>query len=280
MKTIEESIATAMDFNKRMRGIVFFFLLFLFAGQCLAQNAFRFGGQKPFLGMKGKVKTVTQETFELKWDNDTIVQEWQGKEVFEFTKKGELIKKTTSSDDYENMITYSQHENGRAIRFEQEIRKPSYIDKDSSRIFVIDSRNEMLVTWNNYNHDYAYIDTTLIRYYGKITEITPLSNLRRLKITETRDDQGNLVWETRSLRDKDASWHEWIYNENGLLVSENGTRPSLFGMIDDYSFFYEYKDFDKRGNWRIKIVNVKQNEYDENSDMITKRIVKRRIRYY
>lgn len=263
-----------------MKKVVLFTLLFFFAGHCIAQNVFKFGGQKPFLGMKGKVKTLTEETFELKWDNDTIVHESQGKEIFEFTKKGELIKKTISYDDYESKITYSLFENGRAMRFEQEIIKPTYIDKDSSRLFVIDNNNERLVTWRNYNHDYAMTDTTLIRYYGEITELTPLSHFRRLKITEIRDSVGNLIRETRSLREKNASWCEWIYGENGLLVSKSGTQPSTWGMMDDYSFFYDYADFDKRGNWRLKIVKVREIEYDENSDMITTRIIKRQIKYY
>lgn len=110
-----------------------------------------------------------------------------------------MVKKTISYDDYENKITYSLFENGRAIRFEQEIIKPTYIDKDSSRLFVINN-NERFVTW--YNHDYAMIDATLIRYYGEITELTPLSHFRKLKITEICDSVGNLLRETRSLRDK------------------------------------------------------------------------------
>jgi hypothetical protein len=51
--------------------------------------------------MKGKVKTSTEETFDLKWENDKIVHESQGKTVSEFTKKGELKKKTLSHDNYE-----------------------------------------------------------------------------------------------------------------------------------------------------------------------------------
>jgi hypothetical protein len=70
------------------------------------------------------------------------------------------------------------------------------------------------VTWSNYNHDYARIDTTLIRYYGEITEITPLSNFRRLQIREIRDPRENLIGETRLLRRKHASWCDWVYDEN------------------------------------------------------------------
>lgn len=263
-----------------MKRIVLLTFIFLLIGQCFSQDVYKYGWQKPFLGMKGKVKTLTEETFELKWNNDTIVQESQGVIVFEFTKKGELKSKTTSYDDYKNTIIYSRYENGRAMRFDREISKPAYTDKDSSRLFVIDHKNEKLVTWSNYNHDYAYIDTTLIRCYGSITEITPLSNLRKLKITEVRDDRGNLVRENRSLRDKIASWCEWVYDENDLLISKSGTRPGGFGMMDDYSFFYDYEDFDKRGNWRKKTVKVKEYEYEENSRLITTSIVVRQIRYY
>lgn len=264
-----------------MKKIILFTLLFLFTGYCFAQDYFKFGGQKPFLNMKGKVKVLTEETFELKWKDDSIVHELQGKEVFEFTKKGDLKKKTISYDGYEKSITYSQYENGRAIRFEQEINDQGHIDKDSSRIFVIDSNNERLVTWINYNHEYAYTDTTLIQYIGdEIREITPLSNLRKLKIKEIRDNQGNLIRETRLLRGKTASWCEWAYDENSLLISESGTRPSAFGMMDDYSYYYEYEDFDKRGNWRTKKVKVKEVEYEENSKLVTTRIVKRQIKYY
>lgn len=263
-----------------MKKNVLIILLFLFTGHCLAQNVFKFGGQKPYLGMKGKVKSLAQETYEMKWNNDTIVRELQGKETFKFTKKGELKKKTLSYDDYENSITYSLYENGRAVRFEQEIRKPDYIDKDSSRIFVIDNNKERLVTWRNYNHEYAQIDTTLIRYFGDMTEITPLANNRRLKITELRDSLGNLTRETRSLRGRTASWCEWAFDENDLLISEIGTRPGAFGMMDDYSFFYEYGNFDKRGNWRLKKVKVKEFEYGENSDTITTKIIIRQIKYY
>lgn len=263
-----------------MNKITLFILLLLFTVHCFAQNSFRFGGQKPFLGMKGKVKTLTEETFELKWNNDTIVSELQGKVIFEFTKKGELKKKTTSYDDYKNIIIYSHYENGRAMRFHQEIINPTYTDKDSNRIFVIDNNNERLVTWRNYNHDYTQTDTTLIRYIGEITEITPLSNFRKLKITEIRNNQGDLIRETRSLREKSASWYEWVYDENGLLISKNGTKPSAFGMMDDYSYFYEYKDFDKHGNWHMKTVKISEIEYDNNSDLIGTRIVKRQIKYY
>lgn len=263
-----------------MKKIVLFTLLLLLGNYCLAQNAFRFGGQKVFLGMKGKVKMLTEETFELKWKDDALVYESKGKAVFEFTKRGELRKKTTLYDDYENTITYSQYQNGRAMRFDQQISRPTYTDKDSSRIFIVDNNNEQLVTWRNYNHDYAQIDTTLIRYSGEIAIITPLSNLRRLEVREVRDSLGNLIRETRSLRGKPASWCQWVYDDKGLLVSESGTKPSSFGLTDDYSFFYEYENFDKRGNWRQKIVKVKESEYDEDSDMVTTRIVKRQIKYY
>ena len=263
-----------------MKKITLIILLLLLFGHCPAQNIFKFGWQKPFLGMKGKVKTSTEEAFELKWDNDTVAQESQGVVVYEFTEEGELKSKTTSYDDYKNTITYSQYENGRAMRFDQEISRPAYIDKDSSRIFVIDNKNERLVTWRSYNNDYACTDTTLIRYIGEIREITPLSNLRKLEITEIYDSRGNLIRETRSLRGKLGSWCVWDYDENDLLASESGTQPAGFGMMDDYNLFYDYKDFDKKGNWCLKTVNVKENQYDDDGDMITKRIIKREIKYY
>lgn len=263
-----------------MKKVAFIFLLLFFAGHCFAQNPFKFGGQKLFLGMKGRVKTVNQETFELKWDNDMVVEELQGKEIFHFTKKGELKSKIISSDDYEKITTYSQYENGRAMRFGQEIRTPDYLDKDSSRLFIIDDRNEQLVTWRNYNREYSQIDTTLIRYTGEITEITPLYHFRKLEIMEVRDSLGNLIRETSSLGGRPGAWCMWTYDENDLLVSETGTKPAGFGMMDDYSFFYEYEDFDKHGNWRLKIVKVKESEYEENSDLITMRIIKRQIKYY
>lgn len=255
-------------------------LLLLSSGYGLAQNPFRFGGQKPFLGMKGKVKTSTEQTFDLKWENDEVVEELKGKAVFEFTKKGELKKKTTSYDDYVKSITYSEYEDGRAMRFEQEITESASLDRDSSRIFIVDNKNERLVTWRNYNHEYTDVDTTLIRYMGDITEITPLSNWRKLQIDETRDRRGNLVRETRSLRGKRASWCDWVYDENDLLVEESGTKPGGFGMMDDYSYFYEYDDFDKRGNWRRKVVKVRKNQYEEDSEMVTTTIIRRQIKYY
>jgi len=230
--------------------------------------------------MKGKVKTLTEETYEMKGENDTIVPKLQGKAVFEFTKDGELKKKTTSYDDYENIIAYSRFERGRAMRIDKEIITPAYIDKDSSRFFVIDNYNERLVTWGNYNHEYARIDTTLIRYSGDMIKITPLSNIRKLTITETRDGRGNLIRETRSLRGKPASWCEWVFDEDGLLINEIGTRPGGYGVMEDYGLFYEYGNFDKQGNWLLKKIKRREIEYDENSEISTTGIVVRQIKYY
>ena len=229
--------------------------------------------------MKGKVKTLTEETFEFKWNNDTIVQETQGIIVYEFTEKGELKNKTISSVDYKNAIKFSQYENGRAMRFDRIMSNADDINKDSIKLFIVDHKNERLVTWSNYNHDYARTDTTLIRYTGDEINITPLSDFRKLEITEIHDRRGNLIRETRSLRGRRVFECDWIYNEDDLLVNENGTQIGGFS-IDKYSFFYEYEDFDKSGNWRKKIVKMKEMEYDENKDKITHKIIVRQIRYY
>lgn len=263
-----------------MKKALIFTFLFLFAIHSLAQEIFKSGQHKPYLGMKGKVKTSTEETYDLKWENDEIVREYQGKMVYDFSKDGKLIKKTTLYDDYESTIVYSRFEDGRAMRIDQTITQPHYTDKDSTRIFVIDNYNDRLVTWRNYNSEYAQTDTTLIRYLGEMTEITPLSNIRKLSITETRDSRGNLIRETRTLRGRTASWCMWDYDENGLLISEFGTEPGAFGVMDDYSFFYEYQDFDKRGNWRRKLVKQRGRQYDEESEMIPTRIIERKIKYY
>ena len=84
----------------------------------------KWGAIPSCLGMKGKVKKVTEETYIMKWEDGSLIRELKEKAVFEFAKDGRLIRKTTSYDDYENTITYSRFKDGRAMRFDQVIRTP------------------------------------------------------------------------------------------------------------------------------------------------------------
>lgn len=264
-----------------MKTTTLFIVLFLFTNLCFAQDVYKYGYQKPFLGMKGKVKTLTDEILEIELGNDTTIQKSRETVVFEFSKNGKLKSKSTSYEDYKNTIIYSQYENGRAMRFDREIITPEYTDKDSSRLFVIDNRNERLITWKNYNQNYAQTDTTLIYRTGDEIDITPLGHIRDLKITEVHDIRGNLIRETRSIRGSRAFEWDYIYDKNDLLVSEDGTKIGA-SYIGQYNFLYEYEDFDKQGNWRKKIVKGKEKEngYSFNSEKTIERITLRQITYY
>lgn len=260
-----------------MKKIILPFLLLLPFNYCLAQNIIKYAYQKPCLGMKGKVEKLTEEVYGFELADDTVSLKLEEKRIFEFSEKGELKKKTISYDDYEKILMYQMYEKGRPMRFEQEARTPLYTNKDSTRLFIIDDRNEYLVSWMNYNHEYATIDTTYINYLGNRTEIKIQAHFRELRIIEERDDNGNLVRETRYLRNSLGTSSQWFYNEDNLLI---GKESISFNYPGDSRVFYEYDEFDKQGNWLLKLVKERAEKYNENSELVTTRIVKRQIKYY
>lgn len=263
-----------------MKRIVFISLLLSIAVLCPAQKPMqkivKHGYFKPYLGMKGKVKSATEEVYEISYQEDgKEIKKLQEERVFEFARNGELLRKTTSFDENKNIIIYKEYVEGRAIRFEREyISSRGIIDKDSVRLFTIDMFNDRLISWNRYNQDYSYIDTTLITYSFVMTEIKPLANNRRLEIWEKYDDRNNLIDEKRLLRGDIRSWYEQIYDENDLLVERKYIEPSF------YSLYYVYGKFDKHGNWQERRTQKNIDKYDDESPLITISLVVRKIKYY
>ncbi|NDV69307.1 hypothetical protein [Dysgonomonas sp. 25] len=258
-----------------MKKIVILFCLLLPVLFCPAQKIVKYGELKPFLGMKGKVKTLTEEAYTVSYTADGKEEKkLEETRIFEFAKNGELKKKTVRYGENERVLTYKEYKEGRAIRFEREERTPERVDKDSIRLYVVDNFHDSLVSWNLYNTEYAYMDTTLLAYSSFMNEIKPLANKRRLEIWEQYDERGNLKDEKRLLRGDIRSWYERFYDEDDLLIKQQHIEPAY------YAIFYEYDKFDKRGNWCERKTLRQRDIYGDESDRVTTSLVIRRIKYY
>jgi len=262
-----------------MKTTIFLFLIFLSVSSSQAQETVKFAADKPFLGMKGKVKTLIELIYDLDATEDSENPVIGQTNTFEFSEKGALIKKTISYEGYEKSITYMQFENVRPLRFEQKIKSKYSTDKDSTRIYIIDHTNERLVTWSNYNHEYASVDTSLIYYYDNRTEITPLGKNRRLKIVETRDRNGNLINETKYLRGKMAAINVWEFDDNNLMIRSTKEQYNSFFPVNEHLFF-SYQNYDAKGNWLLKITTREEKQNDENDEIPTIGVIERKIEYY
>lgn len=248
-----------------MRKLILFSFFILVANICSAQLV-KYGSLKPYLGMKGNVESVTEESFGFSLDKEgNEKRTLQGKWISEFAENGDLKRKTFIDGRYETVISYLEYNKGRAVRFNIESRTPLGVDNDSIRLFVVSEYKDSLVSWNRYNRDFASMDTTLIRYDPILNDVIlmPLANNRRLQIRERYDGQGNLIDERRLLRGDVKSWTLWTYNEEGLLVERNNLEP-------DYSLTrFSYREFDEYGNWKERIT---QNESGEEIGIMIREI--------
>jgi hypothetical protein len=258
-----------------MRIFLSAFLLFVLTISCPAQEVFRYGYTKPFLGMKGKVKTLTEETYDISLKDDSIEnRKLSEKRVFEFDKDGFLKKKTTYFGKDKNIITFRKNKAGRTVRFERQSYFSDQVAKDSIRLFEINKNNDLLVSWNNYNKEYASVDTTKIKYIADMTVIHPMANKGRLKIEEHYDKNGNMTQEWRTLYGDVRSWYEQFYDENNLLIKRQYIDPHY------YALHYFYDKYDKQGNWQERTIKQPVDKYDEDSELITISVTIRQIKYY
>lgn len=228
--------------------------------------------------MKGKVKTSTEEVYDISYDEKgKEIREFQEKRVFKFNKNGELTTKTILYGKKKDIFRYKGYDNFRPFQFEREFHDTTAIEKDSLRLITADKYTDYLISWIGYNTDHARIDSARIKYYYLENDIEPLNGISKLRINEIYDEKGNLVQERRYLRERLRRWYEDEYNEDNLHVKRQYLEhPS--GDLPEYEFTYD--KFDKKGNWREKKTWQKEYMYNPNSSLITTRIILRQLSYY
>lgn len=252
--------------------IVFFFCINI----CFAQRPIPgYGYQKPYLGMKGKVKTMTEEVYDITQKDDKVNKKLKEKIIYNFDKEGKLID-WTKYDQIDTIITVFKEYNDKIpIRIESTTHTFNGIRKDSVRLFTLSPEYELLVGWRDYDQKEAsYTDSTLINYYPQSMEITVLGKKPRTRMVERYDEKGNLIEASYSL-DYDIKYlTNQTFNEDNLLTEVEIINGHNYSAI---YYLYSYHKFDKKGNWQESITNYKT-MYNENKTVIETKV--RDIQYY
>lgn len=254
-----------------------FFILFFSANICFAQRPIPgYGYQKPYLGMKGKVKTMTEEVYDIiQKDDNTQDKKLKETIIYNFDKEGKLID-WIKYDQIDTITTVFKEYNDKIpIRIESTTHTSNSVRKDSVHLFTLSPEYELLVGWRNYDQKEAsYTDSTLINYYPQSMEITVLGKKPRTRMMERYDEKCNLIEVSYSL-DYDIKYlTNQTFNEDNLLTEVEIINGHNYSAI---YYLYSYNKFDKKGNWRECTTNYKTMNSD-NKTVIE--IKERNIKYY
>jgi len=258
-----------------MRSLLFV-IFFLSASICFAQRSNPgYGYQKPYLGMKGKVKTMTEEVYNITQKNDKENKKLKERVIYNFDKKGKLIDWVKCGQVDTIITVFKEYNDEIPTRIESTIRNFNSIRKDSVRLFTLSPDYALLVGWRNYDQkETSYTDSTLINYYPQSMEITILGKKTRTRMMERYDEKCNLIEVSYSL-DYDIKYlTNQTFNEDNLLTEVEIINGDNYSAI---YYLYSYNKFDKKGNWSECVTNYKT-AYNDNKTVVE--IKERTIEYY